>query len=146
MAFDPARDIVRQSGVIAWRRGAEGVEIMLVSSRARHRWVIPKGSCEPGMTAAESALVEASEEAGLEGQVGRRLGVYPYVKNRLLHLVEVFELAVERELEEYLEKGERDRRWIAPSEAAGLVWEPELAQLLRSFEPADGMPGSEPVR
>ena len=44
--------------------------------------------------------------------------------------VEVFPLAVERQLEDWPEKGQRETRWFAPAEAALLVREDGLAELL----------------
>jgi predicted phosphate transport protein (TIGR00153 family) len=47
--------------------------------------------------------------------------------------VEVFPLAVNRELDDWPEKGERQRRWFSLTDAASAVTEPDLADLIRSF-------------
>src|SRR3546814_11086626 len=47
--------------------------------------------------------------------------------------VEVFPLAVTRELAEWKEQDERERRWFPFSEAAGAVDEADLQALIRSF-------------
>src|SRR3546814_5303116 len=47
--------------------------------------------------------------------------------------VEVFPLAVTRELGEWKEQDERERRWFPFSEAAGAVDEADLQALIRSF-------------
>lgn len=62
----------RQSAVIPYRFGADGLEVLLITSRKRKRWVLPKGVVEPGMTPAGSAEKEAFEEAGIEGRVDDR--------------------------------------------------------------------------
>ena len=54
---------LRQAAALPVRDGA----VCLVTSRNGKRWVAPKGCLEPGKTAAEIALQEAWEEAGLAG-------------------------------------------------------------------------------
>ncbi|MCA1558080.1 MAG: NUDIX hydrolase, partial [Acidobacteria bacterium] len=89
-----------QSGVIPYRvRGAE-VEVMLITSRRRSRWIIPKGIVDLGKTPEASALKEAYEEAGIEGEAAsEELGEYEYdkwggvckVKVYLMHVMSVLE-------------------------------------------------------
>ena len=47
--------------------------------------------------------------------------------------VEVFPLRVEEELDDWPEKGQREKRWFAASEAASLVHERQLQTLIRAF-------------
>src|SRR5262249_50600082 len=56
---------IRQAAVIAVRAG----RVCLVQSSGGKRWVIPKGHIARGHTAAETALCEAWEEAGLLGHL-----------------------------------------------------------------------------
>jgi len=130
-----------QYGVLPWRF-TDRVEIMLITSRETYRWVIPKGWPIRGKSAARSAAQEAHEEAGVEGDLHTRpIGAYPYVK-RLKNgeirplSVEVFPLRVTRELADWPEQGQRQRRWFSLDEAAGSVDEPELADIIRAFSPA----------
>ena len=53
----------RQVAALPWRRGADGIEILLVTSRETRRWVTPKGGRMAGRTDAQSAALEALEEA-----------------------------------------------------------------------------------
>ena len=87
------------------------------------------------------AAVEAREEAGVEGEVDTQpIGTYPYLKRlkdgetRPLS-VEMFALRVARELPEWPEQGQRQRRWFTPLEAAQSVDEDELADIIRAFNP-----------
>ena len=129
-----------QYGVLPWRR-EQRLEVMLITSRETARWVIPKGWPLKDETAMVSAQIEAREEAGVEGEVDTQaIGTYPYIKRlkdgegRAL-TVEVFALRVTRELGEWPEQGERQRRWFTPKEAAQSVDEDELAEIIRNFEP-----------
>lgn len=114
-------------------------QVLLVTSRRRGRWIIPKGWPIKNRKPHRAAAVEAFEEAGVIGTVEKRpIGAYGYEK-RLVKgstvpcCVTVFPLTVETILGNWPEAGERKRRWCEPQEAADLVDEPGLARILRSF-------------
>ena len=139
---EPDREPRAQFAALPWRRDAAGaVEVLLITSRETRRWVIPKGWPIKGIKAWKSAAQEAFEEAGLLGKVGKRpVGAYAYDKRlksgRLQHVrVAVFGLQVEQEAEAYPEAGQREKQWLAPTEAARVVDEPELMVLLATFKP-----------
>lgn len=122
-----------QSAVLPYRILEGRVEILLVSSRSKKRWVLPKGVVEPGLSAVDSAVKEAWEEAGLEGlATAHTVGTYRYEKWGGVCTVQVFPLQVER-LSESWPESTRDRRWFAPQEAARRVQEPDLKRLMTRF-------------
>lgn len=122
-----------QSAVIPYRVGPNGVEVLLITSRARRRWIVPKGIVEPFLSPAESACKEAFEEAGIEGKVGDApLGSYQYEKWGGLCKVDVFPLRVERE-HTHWEESFRDRRWFSVANAADLLSEPALKELVANL-------------
>lgn len=124
-----------QSAVVPIRRSDQGLEVLLVSSRKRKRWIVPKGVIEPGTEAGESAAREALEEAGIEGRVVRpALGRYAYDKWGGRCEVEVFVLEVDTVHEAWLEDF-RDRVWLSVEEAAGRVDEEALQAMIRSLAP-----------
>ena len=53
---------------VCYRFDGRGVEFLLVQTRKR-RWTFPKGGVEPGLTHAQTAALEAFEEAGVHGQM-----------------------------------------------------------------------------
>ncbi|WP_299542042.1 NUDIX hydrolase [Phenylobacterium sp.] len=139
---EPDREPRAQFAALPWRRNAQGeVEVLLITSRETRRWVIPKGWPIKGMKSAKSAAQEAFEEAGVRGKVSKRpVGSYAYDKRlkngRLQHVrVAVFGLQVEGEADVYPEVGQREKLWLAITEAARLVDEPELMVLLATFRP-----------
>jgi len=111
-------------------------EVLIVTSRETRRWIIPKGWAEKGVKPHDMAAREAFEEAGVRGKVKKRaIGSYDYekrltAKKSVLCRVFVFLLKVDEELEEWPEKGERDRRWLSPSQAALLISEGGLVPML----------------
>jgi len=144
MAANPTpsgRSERRQVAALPWRRGAEGLEILLITSRETRRWVTPKGGRMTGRTDPEAAAQEALEEAGVEGIVDQRpLGQFRYLKrlkrraSRWL-TVDVYGLRVTAEHDDWKERDERVREWLPPEEAARRVDEPELQALIAAFDP-----------
>jgi len=141
-SHEPDREPRAQFAALPWRKTADGrVEVLLITSRETHRWVIPKGWPIKGKSSAKSAAQEAFEEAGVTGKIRKKpFGAYGYDKRlkngRLQHVrVGVFALAVENEADAYLELGQREKLWLPPAEAARRVDEPELMVLLATFHP-----------
>lgn len=70
--------IVRAAGGIVWRRGSEGIELVVVHRAARGEWSFPKGKLDPGEDEPAAALREVHEETGLVGRLGDDLGTVVY--------------------------------------------------------------------
>jgi 8-oxo-dGTP pyrophosphatase MutT (NUDIX family) len=118
-------------------KGAAGTEIMLVTSRGRQRWIIPKGWPHIGRAPCDSAAREAFEEAGVLGLVERRsLGSFRY-KKRLkkgrvtVCDVHVFPLNVVRQRQQWPEKNQREIKWVSVKEAAKAVQNARLREIIR---------------
>lgn len=121
----------RQSGVVPFRQRGHQLEFLLITTRKRRRWTIPKGIVEPGLAAADSALKEAWEEAGIRGRLlPDALGVYPQQKWGGECLIEAFLLQVNEEAGIWPEAGFRKRRWFSLDEACRRVNTDHLRQLL----------------
>ena len=60
----------RSAGGVAIRRGADDVEIAIVSVGSPARWQLPKGIVDPGETPEVTALREVREEAGIVATLG----------------------------------------------------------------------------
>ena len=116
--------------------------VLILTSRETRRWIIPKGWAEKGIAPHRLAAREAYEEAGVRGEIGPEfLGRFRYIKllrgkrrtRAVSCVVVVYELRVERLLDDWPEKAQRERRWVTPLKAAGLVEEEPLAGLLRDL-------------
>jgi len=134
-------ELLAQAAALPWRRSGEGeVQVLLITSRETRRWVIPKGWPIKGLKPPQTAAREALEEAGVKGVTAKKIGVYHYDKRLSSGQVQkvrvaVYPLRVEAELDSWPESRQRVRLWTSPEDAASLVLEPELAELLRGFAP-----------
>jgi 8-oxo-dGTP pyrophosphatase MutT (NUDIX family) len=130
-----------QFGALPWRIGERGMrEVLLLTSRETHRWVIPKGWPIKGRKPAEVANQEAYEEAGLIGQiVGKKpVGNFHYekrlAKKVVLCQVRVFLFRVERQLDDWPERKARETRWVDADDAAAMVEEGGLAEIISALQ------------
>lgn len=128
-----------QYAALALRGEGKSGEVLLITSRETGRWVLPKGWAEAALSGSKLAAKEAFEEAGITGSVSvASLGCYSYEKRLPRDLtqpctVAVFRMTVECELDDWPERHQRKRQWFTLLEAAKLVDEPELAELLRKI-------------
>jgi 8-oxo-dGTP pyrophosphatase MutT (NUDIX family) len=129
-------NVISQSGVLPIREG----QICVVSSRSGKRWVVPKGCLEPGKSAAEIALQEAWEEAGLVGVLQQEpIGTYFYEKAGFTCHVTVFLMSVTDAAENWPERELRRRCWLDVSQTLRRVDDPGLRQLIREHFAASGV-------
>ena len=119
------------------RHAADGsLEIMLVTSRTTHRWIVPKGWPIKGMKDYDAAAREAFEEAGVVGTISTKpAGRYDYWKRLADHFVlctvKLYLLDVQRQLPSWAEQGQRHCQWFKSEDAADLVDDPGLSSLIR---------------
>lgn len=129
---------VRQVAALCWRRHPK-LEVLLVTSLRTHRWILPKGWPELGLSLAESAAHEALEEAGVIGEVAAApIGRYHYVKEKKEGIslpceVVIFAIEVKLRRRSWPEKSMRETAWLTPQQAAARVSEPELRHILTGF-------------
>lgn len=134
-AAPEAEDIVQQYGALPFQVRDGALMVLLVTTRGTGRWIIPKGNPEKNLKPHEVAKQEAFEEAGVVGRVRRkRLGTFRFLKSAdqgppALCAVDVYPLAVDQELDEWPERGMRQREWMTPGQAAMRVGEPGLIEL-----------------
>ncbi|PSL18138.1 NUDIX hydrolase [Shimia abyssi] len=130
----------RQVAALCVRNTDLGARILLITSRDTGRWVLPKGWIIKGLDEIGSAQQEAWEEAGVRKAKADRTPVGTYHYDKRLRdgtsvpvQVSVFKMAVKKISDEFPEMKQRNREWFPAKDAARLVDEPELKQLLRQF-------------
>ena len=143
---------IAQVAAIPFRVNEDGaLEVMLVTSRGTRRFIVPKGWPMKGKSARQAALIEAREEAGVNGKALKKpAGSYCYWKRLSTSFVHVvvtaYLIQVSEELDSWQEAGARQRAWLEPADAAVLIDEPELSTLIRDLTAADLIqPEAEPA-
>lgn len=116
------------------------LHVLLITSRTKQRWIIPKGHPEKGMRPATVALLEAREEAGVAGTISRMpIGRYRTTKclpsgKMVPAEVTVFRLDVSEHLAEWKESLERKVMWVPLSQAPALVDDGGLSKFLEGLD------------
>lgn len=120
-----------QSAIIPYRIIDGEVQVLLITTRNKGKWIVPKGGIERDLDSHESAEQEALEEAGVEGRVSPvSIGCYRHGDSDKDPIVEVFLMRVERERDSWEEEDERTRRWVSLAEAYQHVDEDGLKSIL----------------
>lgn len=120
-----------QAGAVPYRRNAQTLDILLICTSSGRHWTIPKGIVDPGFSAVQTALNEAYEEAGIEGELALPpIGAYRFEKWGCIWKVTLYAMTVSRMLEHWPEDLTRRRIWIDYRQAAARVKHAGLKQVL----------------
>ena len=126
-----------QVAALCYRETPEGKEVLMITSRDTGRWIVPKGWPIDGLDGAGAALREAWEEAGVSKAdiESEPIGYYDYDKGlsegmTTPVIAQVYLTRVRHIEDEYPEVDMRTRRWMPQKEAAELVAEPDLREIL----------------
>ncbi|MCP3868684.1 MAG: NUDIX domain-containing protein [Gammaproteobacteria bacterium] len=121
-----------QSSVIPYRWRNGEIEVLVITSKKRKHWLVPKGIRDPGYSLQNSAAKEAMEEAGVEGVVTESaIGHYAYTKWGGSCSVVVYPMEVTGVLSEaqWMEP-QRLREWVTPQVAAHRLRQVELKPMI----------------
>lgn len=135
------RDLRSQFAALCYMIKDGKLRILLTTSRRTKRWIVPKGWPMDAKTPGECAAQEAWEEAGVVGKVTEMcLGLYTYRKEikgeeDLPCVAMVYPIEVKKLKKDFPEASERKRKWVSRKKAAQMVMEPELARIIRDFDP-----------
>jgi len=129
---------------VYWDKAGK-LRVLMVTSRDRGRWVMPKGWLMDGKTPWMAAEIEALEEAGAVGFISDKpVGKYYYDKrlegsDTVRCCVTLYPLVVENLKRRWKESKQRKRHWFSPEKAAMLVEEDDLVCLLNALASAPEM-------
>ena len=135
-------DLPLRGGALPYRHNqAQQLEFLLIRRTDQSVWSLPKGHPSADLPLHRTAVIEAFEEAGVEGEVDEiPLGSFLYRKTNgslLGHkVVEVvtFPLRVTRELQSWPEVDMRLRQWTSLEQAESSVAPGQLPELLRKLD------------
>lgn len=112
---------IHQASAVPYRICRGEVEFCLITSR-KGRWGFPKGIIDPGETPLDTALKEAEEEAGLEGEIEPEpLGTYKYRKWGRPLIVACYLMKVTEAADEWDEDDLRERVWVPADQARAAI-------------------------
>jgi 8-oxo-dGTP pyrophosphatase MutT (NUDIX family) len=126
---------VRAAGGVVWRRGPEGLEVLLIHRPRYGDWSFPKGKAKDDAESDEAAAVrEVEEEVGLRLECGPELESTRYRDSKGRHkVVRYWAMELPFGEEPIAGDGVDEVAWVAFEEAAGhLTWDRDLA-VLRSL-------------
>lgn len=130
---------VKQVAVLPFVIIGEEARVLLLTSRTRGRWILPKGWPEKNMSLNATAMTEAMEEAGLAGQVAERaIGTYTYKKRmkggyEVTSHVSVYPMLVSHHFLDWPEKDQREFQWFSLKKAQKKLDDPGAAKLIGSL-------------
>ncbi len=125
-----------QVGVLPFRIKDNKIEVLLITSRNKKKWIIPKGLCDQINNPILSASQEAMEEAGVKGVIYENpTSQYSNDKWDGTATVTVFLMKVNSELKNYKEKDERKKKWFSIKKAYEVIENEELKDLIKSSKP-----------
>ncbi len=128
----------KQFAALPFRIEAAELSILLITTRRKQRWSVPKGSPMLRKRAHRVAAIEAYEEAGLRGKISRRpVGQFKHRKRKgkrkITCEVQLFPLEVKKQHARWPERGQRKVVWLPAAKAARRVRQAKLRELIESF-------------
>jgi 8-oxo-dGTP pyrophosphatase MutT (NUDIX family) len=123
-----------QSAIIPYSIRDGELQILLITSIRRKKWIIPKGFIEFNLSAFESAKKEAFEEAGVIGTNETiELGSFTIKKYGGRTNIVVYSMEVEKFKDDYPEKNLRKRKWYTVEEAIETISIPEVIKMIETL-------------
>jgi ADP-ribose pyrophosphatase YjhB (NUDIX family) len=126
---------IKHSCVIPYRIENGSIELLLITSIKKQKWIFPKGFIEFNLSAFESAKKEAYEEAGVIGENETvELGSFELKKKNQTSHVKIFSMEVTKELKDYPEKNLRKRKWFTIKEALENIENSDIKNFVYKLE------------
>jgi 8-oxo-dGTP pyrophosphatase MutT (NUDIX family) len=126
---------IKHSCVIPYRISNGSIELLLITSIKKQKWIFPKGFIEFNLSAFESAKKEAYEEAGVIGENETvELGSFELKKKNSSSYVKIFSMEVTKELKDYPEKNLRKRKWFTVKEALENIENSDIKNFVNKLE------------
>ena len=123
---------MRAGGGVIWRRGPDGLEVLLIHRPRYGDWSWPKGKAkDDGESDQDAAVREVEEEVGLRLECGPELASTRYRDSKgRRKIVRYWAMEVPYGEEPIAGDGVDEVAWVAFDEAAGrLTWDRDLAVL-----------------
>ena len=127
--------MVEVACAVPYREVSGEVQILLVSTRKKGKWIFPKGRIQNGEQPSVTAGKEAWEEGGVRGKVHQTpLAQFSRRTETGPEPIEVFLLRVEKVKRSWPEKKVRRRKWVTLGRASKFIKKGDLKKLLPRIE------------
>ncbi|MGH3386747.1 MAG: NUDIX hydrolase [Nocardioidaceae bacterium] len=128
------------AGAVVWRKGDQGVEVVVVHRPKYDDWSFPKGKLDPGEHHLAAAVREVAEETGLRVRLGPALPVQTYTMSanglKLVHYWTARQVG-DGDVADYHPNAEIDAvTWLPVRKARRRLSYPHDDELLDAFEDA----------
>ena len=122
-----------QVGVLAF--SAEDTRsIIMITSRGKKQWIMPKGNIKKKCGKVRSALEEAYEEAGIIGKINaNRFFDIKIIKGKKKYKLRLYYFKVEKMLNKWPESEQRIRKKIAAKKAMKFIKHKGIKRCLREY-------------
>ena len=118
-------------GVIPFRIFDSGkIEVLIISTR-RKNWSLPKGNLIRNLGPQRTALLEAYEEAGIDGI----LNPTPVLCSIGRTCIYLFPIELTKVFQDWPESGFRKRKWIQVKKAKEMLHHRAMGKILKNFFP-----------
>ena len=134
---------VRKSAVIPYRFKNDVLQFLLITPKKKDnksskdtQWMVPKGTIKADIRPAESARIEALEEAGVLGDVlSGPKGFYDFeTKNGEVQKIFTYFMKVTYVMKNWGEKRQRRRKWVAFENIREYLNQPGLIENIEANE------------
>jgi 8-oxo-dGTP pyrophosphatase MutT (NUDIX family) len=116
-------------GVIPYRVLESGkIEVLIISTRRKH-WSLPKGNLIKNIGPQRTALLEAYEEAGIDGSLQPK----PILCSMGRTCIYFFPMEVKKVYQDWPEANFRKRKWIQLTKARGMLHHRAMSKILTKF-------------
>jgi predicted NUDIX family NTP pyrophosphohydrolase len=139
----PTPKPTRKSAVIPYRFKNDVLQFLLITPKIKEgktqkekQWMVPKGTIKADIRPAESARIEALEEAGVLGEVlSGPKGFYNFeTKRGNVQKIYTYFMKVTYVMKNWGEKDQRRRKWVAMENIREYIDEPGLVEIIASNE------------
>ena len=122
-----------QVGVLAF--SAEDTRsIIMITSRGKKEWIMPKGNIKKKCGKVKSALEEAYEEAGIIGKINEnRFFDIKIIKGKKKYKLRLYYFEVEEMLEDWPESEQRSRKKVRAKKAIKFIKHKGLKRCLKEY-------------
>jgi 8-oxo-dGTP pyrophosphatase MutT (NUDIX family) len=125
----------KRVAVVPVLKKKNGHQVCLVTSRCKHKWILPTGKHEKYLSDREVAVLEAFEEAGVLGKLDKSF--YKSLKvcspsGRKTRRTRLFLMNVDRKLKNWPEKKHRRRKFVDVRKLDSFICDKKLSKAIQS--------------